>query len=272
MPVTERRSLRLAHLYPTLMNLYGDRGNIFCFQHRCAARGIDLAVDEIGIDDRLDAATYDLIFMGGGQDREQRRIGCDLIELKGEPIHQAVEAGMPVLTVCGGYQMMGRSYCAAEGDRMQGLAIFPMDTVHPGDAVARCIGNIAIEWEHRDLVGFENHGGRSYLDAGATPLGRVSAGFGNNGEDETEGCRYKNAIGTYLHGSLLPKNPQLADLLVGIALQRKYGPVELARLDDSLETAAHKAAQVAARREAGARTRGVRSASRLVRRFTGRFS
>jgi lipid II isoglutaminyl synthase (glutamine-hydrolysing) len=267
-----QRSLRLAHLYPTLMNLYGDRGNIFCLQHRCAARGIELLVDEIGIDDGLSAGGYDLIFMGGGQDREQRRIGADLVELKGEPIKRAVEAGMPVLTVCGGYQMMGRSYCAADGDRLQGLAVFPMDTVHPGDAVPRCIGNIAIEWERGVLVGFENHGGRSYLDAEAAALGTVGSGFGNNGEDRTEGCRYKNAIGTYLHGSLLPKNPGLADMLIGIALERKYGSAELAPLDDSLETAAHRTAQLVAQREADSRAKGVARVPRVVRRVTGRFS
>jgi CobQ-like glutamine amidotransferase family enzyme len=172
---------------------------------------------------------------------------------------------MPVLTVCGGYQMMGRSYRASDGGRLQGLAIFPMDTVHPGDAAARCIGNVEIEWERGDLVGFENHGGRTYLDDSATPLGRVAAGFGNNGEDRTEGCRYKNTIGTYLHGSLLPKNPALADMLIGIALQRKYGAADLESLDDSLEAAAHRAGQAAARRDAGSRVQRMVRMPRVIR-------
>jgi CobQ-like glutamine amidotransferase family enzyme len=253
-----RRSLRLAHLYPTLMNLYGDRGNIFCLRRRCEARGISLEVDELGLGEALDVGSYDLIFMGGGQDREQRRISSDLLEVKAGPVHEAVEDGMPVLTVCGGYQMMGRYYQTAEGDRLPGLEIFPMQTVHPGDNQPRCIGNIEIGWESGELVGFENHGGRTYLDSGATALGHVKAGFGNNGQDGTEGCRYKNAFGTYLHGSLLPKNPDLADILIGLALERRYGSAELAPLDDRLELAAHRSAAAIARRNTrgGARTAG----------------
>jgi CobQ-like glutamine amidotransferase family enzyme len=239
------------------MNLYGDRGNIFCLRHRCSARGIDLDVVEIGLGDDLDPNSYDLIFMGGGQDREQRRIGADLLDTKAGPIHRAVGAGMPVLTVCGGYQMMGRSYQPAEGARLPGLAIFNMETVHPGDHAPRCIGNIEVEWEHGDLVGFENHGGRTYLDNSCVPLGRVAAGFGNNGEDGTEGCRWQNAFGTYLHGSLLPKNPQLADLMIGIAATRKYGAADLEPLDDSLEDSAHAAAVQIARAQAKQRTGGL---------------
>src|SRR5579875_2988877 len=236
------RSLRLAHLYPALMNLYGDRGNIFCLRARAAARGIELDVVELGLGAPLDAGDYDLIFMGGGQDREQQRICADLHDRKAAGLRAAVEAGAPVLTVCGGYQMMGRSYRGADGDLLPGLGIFDAMTVHPGPSAARCIGNVDVGWEEGDLVGFENHGGRTYLGSGATPLGLVRSGFGNNGEDGTEGCRYANAFGTDLHGSLLPKNPALADRLLSIALQRKYGEAWLAPLDDSLETAAHEAA------------------------------
>jgi len=247
------------------MNLYGDRGNIYCLRERCAARGIVLDVDDVGLGDDLDVQSYDLAFMGGGQDREQRRIGEDLLERKGGPIRDAVASGMPVLTVCGGYQMMGRYYQAADGGRLPGLEIFAMETIHPGDDVPRCIGNIEIDWERGDLVGFENHGGRTYLDRDAVPLGRVSAGYGNNGEDETEGCRYLNAFGTYLHGSLLPKNPALADLIIGLAVERKYGSAELSPLDDSVELAAHRSAVSIARRDSHRRLRQDAAVDRLRR-------
>jgi CobQ-like glutamine amidotransferase family enzyme len=250
-----RYQLRLAHLYPTLMNLYGDRGNIITLRRRCEARGIDLQVDEIGLGDRFDAAGYDLIFIGGGQDREQGRIAHDLVEQKGVGLRDAVEGGTPVLAVCGGYQLLGRSYQPGAGEELPGVGIFPMRTVHTGEGTPRCIGNVLAEWEYGTLVGFENHGGRTFLDPGATPLARVRAGFGNNGEDGTEGVVVNNAIGTYLHGSLLPKNPTLADHLIALALQRKYGAdVELPPLDDSLELRAHAAAaDVAERDMAGAR-------------------
>ena len=203
----QTRSLRLAHLYPTLMNLYGDRGNIQCLRTRCALRDIDLQVVDVGLEDALDPSHFDLFFMGGGQDREQQRICEDLLERKAPGLRTAVESDVPVLTVCGGYQMMGRYYQGLTGDRIPGLGIFDITTVHPGEGVPRCIGNVQIEWDRGDLVGFENHGGRTYLGPAAVPLGRVAAGFGNNGQDQTEGCRYRNAFGTYLHGSLLPKNP-----------------------------------------------------------------
>jgi CobQ-like glutamine amidotransferase family enzyme len=212
-------------------------------------------VDELGLDAPLEPQAYDLIFMGGGQDREQRRICGDLLERKGQGLRAAVEHGAPVLTVCGGYQMMCHSYRSADGDLLPGLGIFDAVTVHPGEGAARCIGNVEVAWERGELVGFENHGGRTYLGPGATPLGRVTAGFGNNGEDGTEGCRYANAFGTYLHGSLLPKNADLADLLLSIALARKYGDGSLTPLDDSLEAAAHGSAAAIARRDARRRRR-----------------
>lgn len=234
--------LYVAHLYPRLMNLYGDRGNMICLRHRCRERGIELEVDELDLGDRLDPKRYDLIFMGGGQDREQRRVAPDLLNVKGEATREAVEEGVTALAVCGGYQLFARYYHPASGDDLPGLGIFDAWTEHPGEDVPRCIGNVVAEWRGGTLVGFENHGGRTYLGAGAEPLARVRVGFGNNGEDGTEGAVYKNAHGTYLHGSLLPKNPRFADHLLLLALRRRHGEVELAPLDDCLEEAAHAAA------------------------------
>lgn len=256
-PTAARYTLRLAHLYPTLMNLYGDRGNIITLRHRCEARGIDLRVDEIGPGENFDPAPYDLIFIGGGQDREQARIADDLVSRKGPGLRAAVAGGTPTLAVCGGYQLLGRSYQTGTGEELPGVGIFPMRSVHPGEATPRCIGNVEIMWNGGTLVGFENHGGRTYLEAGATPLGRVQAGFGNNGEDGTEGAVVHNAYGTYLHGSLLPKNPALADHLIALALTRRYGDqVALPPLDDTLEQQAHADAAAIARRDAAPRRGG----------------
>jgi CobQ-like glutamine amidotransferase family enzyme len=245
-----KRCLRLAHLYPELMNLYGDRGNIATLRYRCAARGIALQVDELRLEDSLDAARYDLFFMGGGQDREQWRVAEDFLEHKGPALREGIEAGTPALTVCGGYQLLGRFYQTADGERLPGLGLYDLTTVHPGEGSRRCIGNLLVAWEGGELVGFENHGGRTRLGEGAEPLGRVLAGFGNNGEDGFEGCRYKNAFGTYMHGSLLPKNPGFADHLLGLALARKYGSAALTPLDDRLEQQAHRRAAGQARSEA----------------------
>jgi len=241
--------LRIAHLYPRLMNIYGDRGNIVCLVRRCRDRGIEVEVAELALGDQLDPAQYDLIFIGGAQDREQRRVAEDLRSVKGEALRQAVEAGVTVLAVCGGYQLFGRSYREATGEELEGLGIFDLWTEHPGPGARRLIGNVVAELlpddgrEGGSLVGFENHGGRTYLGAEATPLARVRSGFGNNGRDGTEGARYKNAFGTYLHGSLLPKNPRFADRLIELALRRTHGnDVRLAPLDDELEELAHEAA------------------------------
>ncbi len=263
--------LRLAHLYPTLMNLYGDRGNILCLRHRCEARQIALVVDEITLNDPFDPRAYDLIFIGGGQDREQQRIAADLLG-KGEAIREAVEADVPALAVCGGYQFFGQYYQPAQGDRLPGIGVFEMYTVHPGETAERCIGNVVAEWEGQRLVGFENHGGRTYLHGNTEPLAHVVAGFGNNGEDGTEGARYRNAFGTYLHGSLLPKNPALADRLIGLALEHKYGQaIELAPLDDAAEDLAREdAVAVALRDQAGGRERLPRRIGRLASWFAGR--
>jgi CobQ-like glutamine amidotransferase family enzyme len=245
-----RTTLRLAHLYPRLMNIYGDRGNILCLRRRCEARDIELVVEELGLGDPLDPAAYDLIFIGGGQDREQRRIAEDLAIGKGEALREAAEGGVAMLAVCGGYQLFGRYYRTAAGDELPGAAVFDAWTVHPGEGARRCIGDVAARWEEGTLVGFENHGGRTYLGSGARPLARVERGFGNNGEDGGEGAAYKNACGTYLHGSLLPKNPRFTDHLLRVALGRRYDDVELAPLDDSAEEAAHAAALRVARRRA----------------------
>jgi CobQ-like glutamine amidotransferase family enzyme len=245
-----RKVLRLAHLYPRLMNIYGDRGNILCLGRRCAARDIELAVEELDLGDPLDPAAYDLIFMGGGQDREQRRIAEDLAVGKGQALREAAEAGVAMLAVCGGYQLFGRYYRPAAGEELPGAAVFDAWTVHPGEGARRCIGDVAARWEGGTLVGFENHGGRTYLGAGARPLARVERGFGNNGEDGGEGAVYRNAYGTYLHGSLLPKNPRFTDHLLRLALGRRYGDVELSPLDDGVEEAAHAAALRVAHRRA----------------------
>lgn len=237
-----KQSLRLAHLYPRLMNIYGDRGNIICLRRRCRDRGIDLEVTELDLGDRLDPGEYDLIFVGGGQDREQRRVAEDLSQVKGEAIREAVEEGVAVLAVCGGFQLFGNYYRTAVGEQLPGIGVFDAWTVHPGEQARRCIGNVAAEWEGGTLAGFENHGGRTYLGAGCDPLARVRAGFGNNGEDRTEGARYKTAYGTYLHGSLLPKNPRFTDHILRVALGRRYGEVELLPVDDHVEEEAHRAA------------------------------
>ena len=241
----ERPSLTLGHLYPDQLNMYGDRGNIITFTQRCAWRGIELRVVPLDHGDDLDPAAYDLLFIGGGQDKEQVEVARDLREVKGAGLRAAVEADMPVLAVCGGYQLLAQYYRPAEGPDLEGAGIFNAWTIHKGKHVPRCIGNVALRWGERTLVGFENHGGRTYLGPDAAPLGRVLAGHGNNSEDGFEGAVYRNTFGTYLHGSLLPKNPHFADHLLGIALGRKYGEAEavrlLAPLDDVAEWQAHEA-------------------------------
>ncbi len=243
-----RKALRLAHLYPRLMNLYGDRGNILCLRRRCEAREIELVVEELDVGDSLDPAAYDLVFIGGGQDREQRRIAEDLAAAKGEALRRAAEDGVAMLAVCGGYQLFGSYYRTAAGYDLPGVGVLDSWAIHPGEGARRCIGDVAARWEGGTLAGFENHGGRTYLGSGARPLARVERGFGNNGEDGTEGAVYRNVFGTYLHGALLPKNPRFTDYILRLALGRRYGQVELAPLDDGAEEAAHAAALRVARR------------------------
>jgi lipid II isoglutaminyl synthase (glutamine-hydrolysing) len=242
--------LRAVALYPEQMNIYADRGNILFLRRRCEWRGIDFLYTAAGAGEPLDPAAYDLIYVGGGQDRDQRIVAEDMVATKRAGLAEAVAGGAVVLAVCGGYQLLGHSYELAD-ERIPGLGLADLETVRqPGP---RLIGNIEIEVDlgdgPRELAGFENHGGRTYLGDGAEPLGRVVRGHGNNGRDGLEGVRRANMIGTYLHGPLLPKNAWLADRLIQLALARRHGgEPELAPLDDDLEAAAHEAARQAARR------------------------
>ena len=244
--------LRVAHLYPDVMNIYGDRGNVIALRYRCEARGIAFSLTEVNIGDPLDVDEQDLILIGGGQDREQRRIADDLVA-RGAALRKAVDDGLPALAVCGGFQLFGHRYVDHEGGVIPGISVFDLETRHPGPVADRSIGDIVIETENGEVVGFENHGGRTYLAPAQQAFGRVIRGSGNNHEDGTEGARRKNAIGTYLHGSLLPKNPELADELILAGLQRRYGgDVELAPLPADDEEAAHRSAANAARSKRGA--------------------
>ena len=243
--------LRLAHLYADVMNVYGDRGNAIALRYRCEARGIELNVEGIGIGEAFEPEAYDLLIIGGGEDREQRRIADDLVA-RGPAIRSAIEAGLPALAVCGGFQLFGERYVDADGGVLPGIGVFRMETLHPGEGAERAIGNVLLRAKLGEVVGFENHGGRTWLENGQEPFGTVITGRGNNGEDGSEGARVANAIGTYLHGSLLPKNPAIADFLLGKALARRYGDsATLAPLDDSLEESARRAASTITRRGHG---------------------
>src|SRR5437763_3157368 len=234
--------LRIAHLYADEMNIYGDRGNILTLQKRAQWRGIPVEVRAIGRGPAPDLSDIDLIFWGGGQDRDQELVFTDAAAHKVQAIRAAIDGGAVVLAVCGGYQLLGEYYVTAEGKQLPGLGLVDLHTV-PG--ARRNIGNIVIETrdlglQPATLVGFENHSGKTYLGAGLRPLGRVVRGAGNNGDDATEGGSAGNVFGTYLHGSLPPKNPHLADFLLRRALQRR-GPVRFEALDDTMEMAAHNA-------------------------------
>jgi CobQ-like glutamine amidotransferase family enzyme len=247
-------SVRLVHLYPDLMSVYGDRGNVLALVRRAEWRGFQVDVRELSVGDDLDPREADLIFFGGGQDREQEVVSPDFLLQKGQAVREAVADGAALLSVCGGYQLLGQSYTTAEGQELPGAGLFDVRSL-PGPR--RHIGNVLIEaqldGQRQTLVGFENHSGRTYLAPGTAPLGRTIVGAGNNGEDGTEGAVYMGAIGCYLHGSLLPKNPWLADRLLSVALRHLTGePVELQPLDDRLENEAHDAV---ASRVRGARGR-----------------
>ncbi len=240
--------LRVLALYPDQMNIYADRGNIVFLRRRCEWRGIGFSYATAEQGDRIDPGAHDLFYIGGGQDRDQRAVAADMVETKRAALGSAVDNGAVVLAVCGGYQLLGHSYQLGE-EKLPGLGLADLETIRePGP---RLIGNVAIEADleadPRLIAGFENHGGRTYLGSGAQPLGRVVKGFGNNGKDGLEGVRRDNLIGTYLHGPLLPKNAWLADHLIALALERRYGTKpELAPLDDTLELAAHESARKAA--------------------------
>jgi len=253
-------TLRVCALYPDLMNIYADRGNLLVLERRCAWRGIGFELSGSSLGDPLDGAGHDLYYIGGGQDRDQRLCAEDLHEHKRQALHQAAARGAVVLGVCGGYQLLGDSY-VLDGDTLMGVGLLPARTVRePG---ARLIGNVAIDlalnssggagFSRGDsrggstpqvLAGFENHGGRTYLEPSATPLGRVLKGHGNDGRSGYEGARAGNVIGTYLHGPLLPKNAWFADWLIAAALG--IDPGELTPLDDELERQAHQSARRAA--------------------------
>jgi CobQ-like glutamine amidotransferase family enzyme len=246
--------LVLGYLYPSVMSQYGDRGNVQTVMRRCQWRGIDVEVDELELGDRVDPDRADLLLVGGGADTHQRAVCDDLVQVKGDGIRHAIDDGAAAFAVCAGYQLWGHYYRTATGDELPGLGIFDAHTVHRAaqtgtklDTITRAgsvrsVGNLIVEWGDRVLVGFENHGGRTYLEDGAEPFGRIRAGGGNNSEDGWEGCLYRNAIGTYLHGPAFPKNPALADHLIQAALSRKYGTVELEPLDDAREDSAHEQA------------------------------
>jgi CobQ-like glutamine amidotransferase family enzyme len=240
--VVESKPLRIAHLYADEMNIYGDRGNILTLQKRAEWRGIPVEVAAVGRGSAPDLDGFDLLFWGGGQDRDQRLVFEDLSAHKADGIRAAVHRGAVVLAVCGGYQLLGEYYVTADGQKLPGLGLLDLHTI-PGPR--RNIGNVLVDAgglgiTPSTLVGFENHSGKTYLGSGLRPLGRVLRGTGNNGEDGTEGVAAGNVFGTYLHGSLLPKNPQLADLLLARALRRKLEP-----MDDSVARTAHD--QVAGR-------------------------
>ena len=237
---TESYSLKVAVLYPELLNLYGDRGNARALERRCAARGIAATVRGIEIGDDWSPEDADLVLVGGGQDREQRRVQADL-QQRGDGLRDYVEDGGVVLAVCGGFQLFGHHYRGWDGEVMEGIGIFDAVAAHPGPQIARCVGNVVALWEGETVVGFENHGGRTYLNEGQEALADIVSGFGNNGGDGLEGARVKNAFGTYLHGAVLPKNPRLADRLLSLALERRYGPeaAALAPLDDRAARRAH---------------------------------
>ena len=243
----------VGHLYPDYLNIYADRGNLAVFARRAAWRGHELEVRTIGVGDTVAPGDHDLFYVGGGQDREQALIAPDLAA-KGEALREAVDAGAALLAVCGGYQLLGRFYRDQSGAEQPGVGLFPLSTV-AGER--RMIGDVLLECEleageRRTLAGFENHAGRTYLDVGATPLGRVVAGFGNDGESGYEGVRVGRTLGTYLHGPLLPRNPWLADWLLAQALAHKTGePPRFDPLSDGLEAEAHAVSASRARRRGG---------------------
>jgi CobQ-like glutamine amidotransferase family enzyme len=246
--------IKIYHLYPDAMNLYGDLGNIITLVRRCQWRGIDAEVVDVHVGDKVDFADADILFMGGGQDSGQKIVGSDLLE-KGPEIKKEIDKGLVALLICGGFQLFGKYFQTSTGEKIPGIDVFDAYTVAGNK---RIIGNIVVdightlseikdilrlqqlETSHLLLVGFENHSGATYL-GDSTPLGYVQTGGGNIGDGGYEGCVYKNAFGTYLHGSLLPKNPWFADNLIMLALLRRYGSVtELAPLDDAIELAAQQ--------------------------------
>ncbi|GAB6155882.1 glutamine amidotransferase [Desulfosporosinus burensis] len=239
--------LTICHLYPDLLDLYGDRGNILALTARCRWRGIEPVIQRASLGEDLDFLGMDILFIGGGSDREQGLLVQDLMRRENE-LRSAIENGLVVLAICGGYQMLGKYYQMTGGEKIQGLDILDVWTIA---GAKRLIGNVVVDLDEyvlgidsspqlRTLVGFENHSGQTHLGEGIRPLGKVSFGNGNNGQNGEEGVRYRNVFGTYLHGPLLPKNPHFADLLLELALQRRDPNTCLMELDDRLEKLAHE--------------------------------
>jgi CobQ-like glutamine amidotransferase family enzyme len=234
-----KNKLTIGWLYPSLMSTYGDRGNIIALKKRCQWREIEVEIKQIGIEStNQDLASCDLLMMGGAQDAQQEVVAKDLLKKK-KTFSELIENGTPGLYICGGFQYLGRYYKTAEGNKLPQLGILDMYTENPGGR--RLIGNIAINVDilfgkQTVLIGFENHGGRTILGKNIKPLGKVIKGFGSNDKAQEEGAVYKNSIGTYLHGPILPKNPELADYLIQKALEKKYGKqIEFKKLDNQLE-------------------------------------
>ena len=232
--------LKICHLYPDILNLYGDRGNIICMEKRMQWRGIETEVTGISVGDKLNYEDYDIFFIGGGQDFEQGVLLADLAAGKAKQITQAIDDEKVFLAICGGYQMLGQYYKTWDGQQCDFIGALDLYTVGEKE---RMIGNYMFQCDETDggmtVVGFENHSGKTYLGSGVRPLGRVLSGNGNNGKDGTEGARYKNVFASYSHGSLLPKNPKLADHILKTALVRKYPGIDLKELDDAFENNAH---------------------------------
>lgn len=230
--------LKICHLYPDVMNIYSDRGNVTTLQRRLQWRGIDCTVDGVGIGQKLDASSYDLFFLGGGQDFEQDVLLQDLMGAKAADIRAVIEDEVPLLAICGGFQLLGNYHQRQDGTRTEYIGALNMHTESGSD---RLTGDYMFECDDLGgevVVGFENHPGRTFLGEGVRPVGKVIIGHGNNGQDGLEGARYKNVFATYSHGCLLPKNPKVADLILRWALERKYPGTVLEDLEDGLENRA----------------------------------
>lgn len=236
-------SISICHLYPEALNLYGDRGNVLCLQKRLEWRGIACEITAVHQGDSFRASDFDLFFIGGGQDKDQEAIIADLNGSKAAELKAAAADGRSFLCICGGYQMLGQYYETAQGEKLPCLGILDFYTAAgPNRATGNMVFDLAIAEAKARVVGFENHAGRTYLGPGVSPLGQVVCGCGNNGTDGTEGVRAGNVFGTYCHGPLLPKNPDLADALIKATLERKYGISELEPLADNAERQANEAA------------------------------
>ncbi len=234
-------TLELAYLYPRLLNIYGDRGNILALRYRCNARGINLNVTTIEIGENIQGDKFDIYFIGGGQDQQQQLVAGDLLQKK-SVIISAIDSDAVFLAICGGYQLLGKYYRTKDGNELKGIEAVDIYTL-AGEK--RMIGNVICKLldSGERIVGFENHSGKTYFGSGVKPLAKVIQGSGNNGEDGYEGIRHKNVFGTYLHGSLLPKNPYLTDEIILLALERKGLRLPELIIDDAIENIAHKKAE-----------------------------